>query len=449
MAGHVAYLALGSNLGDRAGTIQAALRSLEEFAAVDETSFLYETAPAYMTDQPAFLNAACRVGTELGPLELLAALKKVENDLGRTESVRYGPRVVDLDILFYDDIVFETTDLRIPHLHVAERDFVLGPLLDIAPELVHPVLGQSIRKLWHDLDAQPLIKVMPVGGQIWRWGEKTRVMGIINVTDDSFSGDGVLTGVDAIARAMAQAEQMTAAGADVLDVGGHSTRPGHALQPEAVELARVVPVIEALANAVDIPLSVDTFRSAVAEAALAAGAHMINDVWGMRYDRAVGTVAARHGAPLILMDNRMQPDDSYYRNRVGDTLGGTGDLLGDIHAELSNLLVRAQESGMPRWLLVADPGIGFGKGAAGNVTVLRRLDQLTRLGYPILCGPSRKGFIGALLGGLPPNERVEGTIAACVLAAERGAEIVRVHDVEAVARALRVADGILRLPATS
>jgi dihydropteroate synthase/2-amino-4-hydroxy-6-hydroxymethyldihydropteridine diphosphokinase len=443
MAGHVAYLALGSNLGDRAGTIRAALQRVEEFAAVDETSFLYETAPAYVTDQPVFLNAACRVGTELGPLELLAALKQVENDLGRTESVRYGPRVVDIDILFYDEIVFETSELRIPHPQLAERDFVLGPLLDMAPELMHPVLGRNIRQLWQDLGAQPLTKVMPVGGQIWRWGEKTRVMGIINATDDSFSGDGVMTGDAAIARAVAQAEQMAAAGADVLDVGGHSTRPGHALQPEAVELARVVPVIEALANAVDVPLSVDTFRSAVAEAALAAGAHMINDVWGMRYDRSVGSVAARHGAPLIVMDNRMQPEDGYYRTRVGDAQGGTGDLLGDIHAELSNLLVRAQESGVPRWLLIADPGIGFGKGVAGNLTILRRLDRLARLGYPILCGPSRKGFIGTLLGGLPPTERTEGTIAACVLATERGAEIVRVHDVEAVARALLVADGIL------
>ncbi len=445
MAGHTAYLALGSNLGDRAGNIQAALRGMERFGAVEETSFLYATAPAYITDQPEFLNAACRIQTDLGPLELLAALKELETDLGRTEAVRYGPRIVDLDILFYDDIVFEAAELRIPHLRLAERDFVLGPLLDIEPDLMHPVAGQTVRQLWVALGAAPLTRVMPVGKALWRWGEKTRVMGIINVTADSFSGDGVLKDADAaVERALTQAEQMVAAGADVLDVGGHSTRPGHTLQPEADELARVIPVIEALAGAVDLPLSVDTFRSAVAEAALAAGASIINDVWGMRYDRAMGTVAARHAAPLVLMDNRMQPEDEYYRNRVGEALSGTGDLLGDIRAELSNLLVRAQESGVPRWLLMVDPGIGFGKDATVNIELLRRLGELQRLGYPLLCGPSRKGFIGKLLGGLPPEERAEGTAAACVIAAERGADIVRVHDVKTVSRALRVADGILR-----
>jgi dihydropteroate synthase/2-amino-4-hydroxy-6-hydroxymethyldihydropteridine diphosphokinase len=447
MAGHVVYVALGSNLGDRAGTIHAALRGLEAFAAVDETSFLYETAPAYVTDQPAFLNAVCRLRTELAPLELLGALKQLESELGRTATVRNGPRVVDLDILFYDDIFFEAPELRIPHPRLVERDFVLGPLLDIAPELMHPVLGQSVRRLWQELDAEPLVKVMPLGRRIWRWGDKTRVMGIINVTDDSFSGDGLLIGPEAIAQAVIQAEQMVAEGADILDIGGHSTRPGHALQPEAVELERVVPVIEALLEAVDVPLSIDTFRASVAAAALAAGASMINDVWGMRYDRAIGTLAAQHFAPLVLMDNRMQPADSYYRKRVGEALSEAGELLDDVRAELSNLLVRAQESGLPRWLLIADPGIGFGKGAHGNLLLLNRLELLQRLGYPLLCGPSRKGFIGALLGGVPPAERVEGTVAACVLAAERGAEIVRVHDVRAVAHALRVTDAILQAAA--
>lgn len=440
------FLALGSNLGDRAANVHAALRALADFATIEETSFLYETAAAYVTDQPDFLNAACRIRTRLSPYDLLQAIERVMADLGRQRTLRYGPRLIDIDILFYADLQLESDDLVIPHPRLPERDFVLGPLRDIAPDLMHPTLSKSVEDLWRAVDQPDLTRVTPIGNRLWTWGAKTYIQGIINVTPDSFSGDGLGQAGDLLVeRAVAQAQRFADEGADCLDVGGHSTRPGHGLLPVGEEIARVVPVIEALAGTVELPISVDTFRAEVARAAVEAGAHAINDVWGLRFDPTLADVAAEFAVPLMLMHSRLSVDylDRFAFPPVGAAYDHV-DIIQDIVDELSWSLETALAAGMPRWHLIIDPGIGFGKDLTQNLALINRLGELRSLGYPLLFGPSRKGFIGKMLGGLPPEQRLEGTIATCVLAIDRGVDILRVHDVKAVARAARMADAVVR-----
>lgn len=446
---HTVYLALGSNLGDRAVYLQQALKALATFASVDATSFLYETPAAYVTDQPPFLNAACRVATTLSPYELLNAIEELMYNMGRRRSVRYGPRIIDVDILFFDDLVLDRADLTIPHALLPERDFVLEPLCDIAPDLRHPQIGLTMQELWQALKTPPLPKVMPIGQALWRWEQKSYIMGVINATPDSFSGDGLAVhGDQLVERAVAQGQRLISEGADCLDVGGLSTRPGHSLIPVEDEIARVVPVIAALASEVKAPVSIDTFRSEVAQAALSAGARLLNDVWGLRYDRNLARLATAYNVPLVVMHNRVRPRDPLYAARVMSLPFGPpeefDDIIGDVCTELEQSLALAQSFGAPRWLLITDPGIGFGKTIEQQLELIDRLNEVRGLGYPLLFGPSRKSFIGKVLGDLPPEERVEGTLATCVLAIDRGADILRVHDVRAASRAVRMADAIVR-----
>ncbi len=258
------------------------------------------------------------------------------------------------------------------------------------------------------------------------WGRRTHVMAILNLTPDSFSGDGLAAAPDT---ALARALDAVAAGADLLDVGGESTRPGATPVTATEELARVVPLIRALAGRVDVPIAIDTSKAAVAAAALAAGATLINDVRGLRADPDLAAVAARAGVPVVVMHDRV-PDDR-------------GDLLASIVGELARRLDRALAAGIAWEQLIIDPGFGFGKGPRENLELLRRLGEMRTLGRPILAGTSRKGTIGRVLG-LPPDERVEGTAATVALAIAGGADIVRVHDVRAMVRVARMADAVVR-----
>jgi dihydropteroate synthase len=253
-------------------------------------------------------------------------------------------------------------------------------------------------------------------------------MGILNVTPDSFSGDGLLAGDR---DAVAQARRMVDEGADLLDVGGESTRPGHDPVPEAEELRRVIPVIEAVHAALpDTPLSVDTTKPAVAEAALGAGASLLNDVWGVRGDPSMLAVAAEHGVPIVLMHNRAEPR---YERAVADEV--VDDLRGAVEA--------ARTAGVDEDDVIVDPGIGFGKTAEQNLELLHDLGRLQVLGRPILLGTSRKSTIGKVLD-LAADQRLEGTLATTTLGVAAGVDIVRVHDVQANIRAARVADAIVR-----
>ncbi len=291
----------------------------------------------------------------------------------------------------------------------------------------------------------PLMSSLVIRNHTFTWGSQTYVMGILNVTPDSFSGDG-LAGRDAWApAAIEQGRRFVAEGASILDVGGESTRPGSQPVDASEELRRVIPVIEGLAAAVDVPISIDTSKAAVAAAALAAGASMVNDVWGLRLDPPIAQVAAQAGAPVILMHNRSQRQHVTIDPDLGGRYVGTeyDDLIGDIAAELQISIDLARRAGIPDKHIILDPGIGFGKTVTQNLELLDRLGELYSLGYPILAGPSRKSFIGYTLD-LPPDQRAEGTAAAVAIAIARGADIVRVHDVQAMARVARMADAIVR-----
>ena len=248
-------------------------------------------------------------------------------------------------------------------------------------------------------------------------------MGIVNVTPDSFSGDGLGTDVEA---AVAQGLRMVGEGADMLDVGGESTRPGHVPVTAAEETARVESVVRRLASGAGVPVSIDTYKVDVAEAAVAAGATIVNDVWGLTRSPAIADLAARRGCALVVMHNQEGTDYE-------------GDLMDEINRFLALAASRAVAAGVPKEKVIVDPGIGFGKTADQNWEVMQRLDELKELGHPILIGTSRKSFIGKLLD-LPASDRLEGTAATVVASVLRGADIVRVHDVLPMTRAARVAD---------
>jgi dihydropteroate synthase len=262
------------------------------------------------------------------------------------------------------------------------------------------------------------------------WGTRTYVMGVLNVTPDSFSGDGLMAAGDPVEAALAQARRMVADGADILDVGGESTRPGHAPVPPGEEAARVIPVIAALREAIPtVAISVDTTSTTVAAAALDAGADVLNDIWGVSDEPAMVRLAAERRVPIVLMHNRAE---ARYRNVVAEVV-----------ADLARALDRAMDAGVDWDRLVVDPGFGFGKTPDHNLAVLEHLGALKVLGRPILLGTSRKSTLGKLLD-LPADARVEATAATTALGIAAGVDIVRVHDVRENVRTARVADAILR-----
>ena len=278
------------------------------------------------------------------------------------------------------------------------------------------------------------------------WGTRTYVMGIVNVTPDSFSGDGLMARESEVVQAaLEQARGFVTAGADILDVGGESTRPGSQPVDAGQEMERVLPVIHALAAEFDALISVDTYRSQVAEAALQAGATIVNDIWGFHADPELAAVVARQRVPVILMHNR----SSWVHHDVKERLGGRyigmqyENLIEDVCRELLESVALAQAAGIPDEHILLDPGIGFGKTVEQNLELIDRLAEIRALGYPLLLGPSRKSFIGYTLD-LPPDQRLEGTAAAVAIGIDRGADIVRVHDVKELARVARMTDAIVR-----
>lgn len=278
------------------------------------------------------------------------------------------------------------------------------------------------------------------------FGKKTYVMGIINVTPDSFSGDGLLSQQDTVKSALEQAQRFVEAGADILDIGGESTRPGAEEVSSQEEMERVLPVIDSIKDTgVKVVLSIDTYKAQVAEAALNHGAHWINDVWGLRADAQMADVAARHQAPVILMHNRSKPAHADIQKRLGGRYIGVTykNLLEDIKQELLGSVAVAHAAGVEDRQIILDPGIGFGKTVEQNLALVNRLGEIKALGFPVLLGPSRKSFIGYTLN-LPPEERVEGTAAVCAIGIARGADIIRVHDVEIMVRIARMADAVVR-----
>ncbi|MHB1413618.1 MAG: dihydropteroate synthase [Chloroflexota bacterium] len=285
-------------------------------------------------------------------------------------------------------------------------------------------LAEALKEAIERFDSVPRSTLC--GGLTLEWGKRTYVMGIINATFDSFSGDGLGTDVEA---AVAQARRFVEEGADLLDVGGESTRPGHIPIEADEELRRILPVLKAVIASVDVPVSIDTYKAEVAEAAIAEGADMVNDIWGLHKDPRLATVVAQAAVPVVIMHNQ---DGTEYH-----------DLMADITRSLRESVELALNAGVAEANIIVDPGIGFGKRREHNLEVLARLAELRVLGRPILLGTSRKSTIGYVLN-LPPDQRVEGTAATVAIGIANGADIVRVHDVKEMVRVARMSDAIAR-----
>ena len=276
-------------------------------------------------------------------------------------------------------------------------------------------------------EKRPAPAPITIGGREFAWGRRTYVMGIVNVTPDSFSGDGVALDAGAAIR---QAVGMREDGADIIDVGGESTRPGFAEVPAEEEMARVLPVIERLSRELDIPVSIDTYKAHVAKAAIQAGATLVNDVHGFEREPEIARVAAEARVPAVAMYNHR---GKQFKDTIGNIVEG-----------LTGSLRIAREQGAPEERVIVDPGFNFGWTEEQALEMLRRLAELRVLGRPVLVGTSRKSTIGVVLGGLPVDDWLEGTAATVAIAIANGADIVRVHDVREMARVARMADAVVR-----
>ncbi|KAG6948323.1 hypothetical protein JG687_00015552 [Phytophthora cactorum] len=445
------YAALGTNLGDKVANLENALAMLTHTVGpVEATSRLYTTAPQYVEDQPAFLNIVARLRTELKPTELLGAFKTIEREIGRTPSLRWGPRLIDVDILLYDDLDLKTdTDegpLIVPHERIAERDFVLAPLCDLAPDLVHPVLKQPMQQLYDTLQAGeqryvPPVPMLPVDKSApWSLGGKTFVMGIVNVTPDSFSDGAEL---ETVAAAVQKALEMEQAGVDIIDIGGESSRPGAESVTEDEELKRVLPVIRGIREKSKIAISIDTTKAEVARQAVGAGANIVNDISaGLKEPGMLTTVATLRvpvSSDIVLMHMRGTP-----KTMTG--LKEYEDIVADVSDVLSERVAAAEAAGIFRWNIILDPGIGFAKARVLNLKLLRKLSTVKQNchGLPLLVGSSRKGFIGEICGRPDPKDRAWGTAATCCAAIEQGADILRVHDAAEMVDVAKMSDAIWR-----
>ncbi|KAH8833881.1 Dihydropteroate synthase [Flagelloscypha sp. PMI_526] len=441
----------------------ALLRQDGSYIHVVDTSFLYETTPMYVTDQPPFLNGACIIETNIPAIPLVSFLKQVETKVGRVPTIRNGPRAIDLDLIFYNDDTIDTRpphssidDLEgqvvVPHPRLAEREFVLRPLHDMIPDYVHPVFGTSIHQLLEKVKPDPQMK-RPLRRKL----APHDLCLTLNVTPDSFS--------DAFSR-----ETLQSSNTDILDIGGYSTRPGAQYVSPDEEISRVVPIIHAIRNGSEwndpkTPISVDTFRPEVAKAAILAGATCINDDYANPSATIMEDMKAlcrQYCVPVIVMHAR--GDAGQNKDYSDYSYAGSGEfaVVEGVRMELGEKVERMikGQGGIRRWLVIVDPGIGFSKTVDGNLELLRRTrettadvrigkDELLRnplCGYPILIGTSRKSFLGAILAEgtngreTAPKERAWATAAAVACAVQQGALLVRIHDTKEIFDLVKVAN---------
>ncbi|KAG0575880.1 hypothetical protein KC19_5G037000 [Ceratodon purpureus] len=458
-------IAMGSNVGDRIANFNRALELMRASGIqVIRHASLYESAPAYVTDQPFFLNSAVSALTNLDPHSLLKTLKDIESELGRTfGGIRYGPRPLDLDIIFYGDRTVATENLEIPHARFLERPFVLAPLADLLNDSNsgstshwsnHKCCDGGVALAWEKMGGEACIgkedlrRVIPVGSELLDWSSKTHVMGILNVTPDSFSDGGRFLTVE---NAVAHARSMADEGADFIDIGAQSTRPGATRLSTEEELSRLVPVLKALIAdpaLKGVKLSVDTFDARVGREAVNMGVHVINDVSGGYLDPEMLSTVADLGVPYIMM--HMRGDPTTMQSKENTTYNNVCEEVGkELNAQIKN----AEALGIPAWRIITDPGIGFAKTKQQNLDLLRDLPIVRRVlsessftvsRGPMLVGPSRKGFLGKITGRQKGGERDAATVAAAVVSVLGGANIIRAHNVQAVRDAMKVVDAIYK-----
>ncbi|KAF4950420.1 hypothetical protein FGADI_8239 [Fusarium gaditjirri] len=433
-----AYIALGSNMGDRVAEIERACNEMDRRGIkVKRTSSLWETEPMYVTDQDRFVNGAYQ-------------LQAIENDMGRKKVIDKGPRNIDLDILLYGDEKVDHERLKVPHIGILEREFVLRPLAELIPaKSLNPTKPwKLIQDNLNELPlGEPLSSMTPLSstaGSLTPLSakRKTHVMGILNLTPDSFS-DGGFHDRDNLAQTIMN---MVKNGTSIIDVGGQSTAPGRAEVSAEEEASRVVPAVQlirSLPESRDVAISVDTYRASVAEEAIANGADIINDVSAGLLDPDMLCTVARLEKTICLMHMRGTPQTMTELTSYPD------GLIPTIASELLERVAAAEAAGIRRWRVILDPGIGFAKTGEQNLEILRRLEELRYWpglqGLPWLVGSSRKSFVGRITGVTEPKQRTWGTAATVAAAVQGGADIVRVHDTQEMGMVAKMADAIWRV----
>jgi dihydropteroate synthase/2-amino-4-hydroxy-6-hydroxymethyldihydropteridine diphosphokinase len=418
-------IALGGNLPSREGahreTLRRALPFLEAAGLkIIARSSIWLTEPVPRSNDPWYANQVIAVATSLSPDAVLAALHKVEARFERERSVRDAPRTLDLDLIAYDDAIIDTEHLIVPHPRMHLRAFVLAPLLEIAPEFRHPISGDTVQTMLAHSDRTGICRLRDV----------PMIMGVVNVTPDSFSDATPLIQNDL---AIAHALELMNQGADILDIGGESTRPGASPVSPAEEQRRIMPVLEAItaiAAARGRLVSVDTRHASTMAAAVKAGATMINDVSALGDPMSAGLLAEAK-VPVVLMHMQGDPQTMQVNPAYGD-------VVSEVAQFLDAACTRAIAAGIAPQQLWVDPGIGFGKTLAHNIALLNATHRFGANGRKTLIGASRKGFIARIDRDGAASERLGGSIAAALAAAARGATAIRVHDVEQTRQALAV-----------
>lgn len=512
---HIAYIAFGSNVGDQVGNINKAIDLLKSNGvSVVSTSSMYISKPMYVKDQADFYNGVLKVAfRNLSPHDLLELLKKIEYDeMARTKEFDNGPRSIDLDILLYDDIVLTTEDLNIPHISMLERTFVLQPLCElIVPDFLHPVSAEPIHNHLAQLlnsgandeliqESDKLLQIIPIPNRndVLKFDQlnfqsKTVIMGILNITPDSFSDAGLNYNIpeeEVCKRALKLVED----GATILDIGGVSTRPGSKEPTEEEEIDRVLPVLKAIRSHVNpdlsgVIISIDTYRSAVAEKCLLAGADIINDISMGTLDNKMFDVVAKYGCPYVMNHTRGTPKTmskltSYHSNTNEDIIeycidpkrGQIEDeahlntesknLTNGVSRELALQMQKAFEAGVKKWQVILDPGLGFAKTLPQNLIIIKHASFFKRYsvlinergetpdvvkhsyisfnGLSTLLGPSRKKFLGTICNEESASDRVISTGASIMACIEQNTDIVRVHDVKEMKKVCLTGDAIYR-----
>lgn len=431
---HIVYLSLGTNMGEKERNLSTALDEINklEGTKITKKSSILRTAPYGFLAQDDFLNMCIEVETLLSPQELLKEILNIELEMGRVREFKWGPRLIDIDILFYDDDIINEPNLIIPHPYIYDRSFVLEPLNDIAPNYIHPVDKKRIFQMLDEVNLKypkenKFIDVLDCNGKKLEFGKRTLIMGILNVTPDSFSDGGEHNDIKS---AINHGKLMIEEGADIIDVGGESTRPGHVKISSEEEIKRVVPIIRELKK-LNVIISIDTYKYDVAREAILAGADIVNDIWGLQYDNGeMAQLIAEYNLPLIAMHN--QNGTNY-----------SEDIMKSIRKFLKKTYEIADLYGIDKNKIILDPGIGFGKTMEQNIEVIRRIGEICDMGR-ILLGTSRKGFIGKILNEPIASKRAIGTVATTVYGVKEGVDIVRVHDVKENLEAIKVIDAIIR-----
>jgi dihydropteroate synthase/2-amino-4-hydroxy-6-hydroxymethyldihydropteridine diphosphokinase len=452
------FLALGGNQGERLANIKAAIEGLQKHGEITCCSCIYETEPKYEVEQTKFLNLVCCLKTSLSPSDLHSATLQIEKEVGRTQTYRNGPRVIDIDLLYSSSGEFKSDRLTLPHPRIKERAFVLLPLGEITKNLFfdsNQLVSNEIEqidqeeiagvKVYANSPLASLQQFLDFAKASLSFKNKTLIMGIINVTPDSFSQDGIMQDSKAVLDlALTQASQMLENGADLLDIGGESSRPGSTPISTQEEIDRTAPIIEAISKAFSVPVSVDTYKAAVAEAALKAGAQIVNDIWALRADPNMAKIIADYNASVVLMHNSSQINAVIKDSVIGTSYAATNcghDILDTVRNSLRESITLALTGKIKINKIILDPGFGFGKSLDQNLQMLKDFAVFKELGFPLLSGTSRKSFIGQL-SGLAVNDRLEGSLASAIIAAMNGANIIRVHDVKETRRVLEILDAV-------